>query len=101
MADDDVTADARQWQAQLGDLRQQVVEQADFRLQAEQGVLGAAPDSLEKRAIERAVLRAPEQYLWMHRIWKSRPRTSVVPLLFLSAAPILQTSRRPDTFWKL
>lgn len=25
-------------------------------------------------AIERMVRRAPEQYLWMHRIWKSRPR---------------------------
>lgn len=27
-----------------------------------------------RRSIERMVLRAPEQYLWMHRIWKSRPR---------------------------
>lgn len=27
-----------------------------------------------RRAIERMVLAAPEQYLWMHRIWKSRPR---------------------------
>lgn len=27
-----------------------------------------------RRAIERMVLDAPEQYLWMHRIWKSRPR---------------------------
>lgn len=27
-----------------------------------------------RRAIERMVLNAPEQYLWMHRIWKSRPR---------------------------
>jgi KDO2-lipid IV(A) lauroyltransferase len=27
-----------------------------------------------RRAIERMVVRAPEQYLWMHRIWKSRPR---------------------------
>ncbi|MBK7406496.1 MAG: lysophospholipid acyltransferase family protein [Phycisphaerales bacterium] len=27
-----------------------------------------------RRAIERMILRAPEQYLWMHRIWKSRPR---------------------------
>jgi KDO2-lipid IV(A) lauroyltransferase len=25
-------------------------------------------------AIERMVRRAPEQYLWMHRIWRSRPR---------------------------
>ena len=25
-------------------------------------------------AIERMVRSAPEQYLWMHRIWKSRPR---------------------------
>jgi len=25
-------------------------------------------------AIERMIRRAPEQYLWMHRIWKSRPR---------------------------
>ncbi|MFT5424989.1 MAG: KDO2-lipid IV(A) lauroyltransferase [Phycisphaerales bacterium] len=24
--------------------------------------------------IERMIRRAPEQYLWMHRIWKSRPR---------------------------
>ena len=27
-----------------------------------------------RRAIERSVRSAPEQYLWMHRIWKSRPR---------------------------
>jgi KDO2-lipid IV(A) lauroyltransferase len=27
-----------------------------------------------RRAIEKAVLSAPGQYLWMHRIWKSRPR---------------------------
>lgn len=27
-----------------------------------------------RRAIEQMVRRAPEQYLWMHRIWKSRPR---------------------------
>lgn len=27
-----------------------------------------------RRAIEKMVLGAPEQYLWMHRIWKSRPR---------------------------
>jgi KDO2-lipid IV(A) lauroyltransferase len=27
-----------------------------------------------RRAIEAAVRRAPEQYLWMHRIWRSRPR---------------------------
>lgn len=27
-----------------------------------------------RRAIEQSVLNAPEQYLWMHRIWKSRPR---------------------------
>ncbi|MCK6458245.1 MAG: hypothetical protein L6Q92_17160, partial [Phycisphaerae bacterium] len=27
-----------------------------------------------RRAIEQAVISAPEQYLWMHRIWKSRPR---------------------------
>ncbi len=27
-----------------------------------------------RRAIEMAVARAPGQYLWMHRIWKSRPR---------------------------
>jgi Kdo2-lipid IVA lauroyltransferase/acyltransferase len=27
-----------------------------------------------RRAIETAVRRAPEQYLWMHRIWRSRPR---------------------------
>ncbi len=27
-----------------------------------------------RRAIEAMVRRAPEQYLWMHRIWKSRPR---------------------------
>ncbi|HRJ49008.1 MAG: lysophospholipid acyltransferase family protein [Phycisphaeraceae bacterium] len=27
-----------------------------------------------RRAIERAVVAAPSQYLWMHRIWKSRPR---------------------------
>jgi KDO2-lipid IV(A) lauroyltransferase len=27
-----------------------------------------------RRAIERSVRAAPEQYLWMHRYWKSRPR---------------------------
>ena len=27
-----------------------------------------------RRGIEALVLRAPEQYLWMHRIWRSRPR---------------------------
>lgn len=27
-----------------------------------------------RRSIERMVMRAPEQYLWMHRAWKSRPR---------------------------
>ncbi|MEO1007617.1 MAG: lysophospholipid acyltransferase family protein [Planctomycetota bacterium] len=27
-----------------------------------------------RRALEMAVRDAPEQYLWMHRIWKSRPR---------------------------
>lgn len=27
-----------------------------------------------RRAIERMIRRAPEQYLWMHRIWKSRPK---------------------------
>jgi len=27
-----------------------------------------------RRAIEQSVRRTPEQYLWMHRIWKSRPR---------------------------
>lgn len=27
-----------------------------------------------RRAIESMVRAAPEQYLWMHRIWKSRPR---------------------------
>jgi KDO2-lipid IV(A) lauroyltransferase len=27
-----------------------------------------------RRAIELGVRRAPEQYLWMHRYWKSRPR---------------------------
>lgn len=27
-----------------------------------------------RRALEDMVRRAPEQYLWMHRVWKSRPR---------------------------
>ena len=27
-----------------------------------------------RRAIEQLIRRAPEQYLWMHRIWKSRPK---------------------------
>lgn len=27
-----------------------------------------------RRGLERLILRAPEQYLWMHRMWKSRPR---------------------------
>lgn len=27
-----------------------------------------------RRSIEMSVRRAPEQYLWMHRYWKSRPR---------------------------
>jgi Kdo2-lipid IVA lauroyltransferase/acyltransferase len=39
-----------------------------------------APDPLfyltarYRRAIEKMVRTSPEQYLWMHRIWKSRPR---------------------------
>lgn len=41
---------------------------------------GAQPDPVfyitarYRRAIEACVRRAPEQYLWMHRYWKSRPR---------------------------
>ena len=27
-----------------------------------------------RRSIEEMIRRTPEQYLWMHRIWKSRPR---------------------------
>ena len=27
-----------------------------------------------RRALERAIRRAPDQYFWMHRVWKSRPR---------------------------
>jgi KDO2-lipid IV(A) lauroyltransferase len=27
-----------------------------------------------RRALEEMVRQAPEQYLWMHRYWKSRPR---------------------------
>lgn len=27
-----------------------------------------------RRALEQMVRKAPEQYLWMHRMWKSRPR---------------------------
>ncbi len=27
-----------------------------------------------RRSIEHMIRRSPEQYLWMHRIWKSRPR---------------------------
>ncbi len=30
-----------------------------------------------RHAIEKMVLSFPEQYLWMHRIWKSRPRHEV------------------------
>lgn len=30
-----------------------------------------------RRAIEQIILSCPEQYLWMHRIWKSRPRHEV------------------------
>jgi len=26
-----------------------------------------------RRAIERMILQAPDQYLWMHRVWRSRP----------------------------
>jgi KDO2-lipid IV(A) lauroyltransferase len=26
-----------------------------------------------RRSIEKMVRRSPEQYLWMHRIWRSRP----------------------------
>ncbi len=48
-----------------------VIEPADWKGQ---------PDPLfyitarYRAAIERMVRSAPEQYLWMHRIWKSRPR---------------------------
>lgn len=31
-----------------------------------------------RRAIEQMVVQCPEQYLWMHRIWKSRPRHEVL-----------------------
>jgi len=31
------------------------------------------------RAIEASVRRAPEQYLWIHRRWKSRPRRETTP----------------------
>lgn len=31
-----------------------------------------------RRALEKAIRAAPEQYLWMHRIWKSRPRHEVL-----------------------
>ncbi|HNO76741.1 MAG TPA: lysophospholipid acyltransferase family protein [Phycisphaerae bacterium] len=31
------------------------------------------------RAIESAIRRAPDQYLWIHRRWKSRPRKEVNP----------------------
>jgi KDO2-lipid IV(A) lauroyltransferase len=31
-----------------------------------------------RRALEGAIRAAPEQYLWMHRIWKSRPRHEVL-----------------------
>ena len=30
-----------------------------------------------RRSIERMVMQAPEQYLWMHRAWKSRPRFEI------------------------
>ncbi len=30
-----------------------------------------------RRSIENLVMQAPEQYLWMHRAWKSRPRFEV------------------------
>lgn len=35
--------------------------------------------------IERMIRRAPEQYLWMHRIWKSRPRHERLDQPFPSA----------------
>lgn len=44
------------------------------------GEWDAQPDALfyltarYRRAIQKMVERSPEQYLWMHRIWKSRPR---------------------------
>lgn len=49
---------------------QDIIDPAEYRAQ---------PDPLfyltarYRRAIEAMVRRAPEQYLWMHRIWKSRP----------------------------
>jgi KDO2-lipid IV(A) lauroyltransferase len=55
-----------------------------YRLEVEDVILpeewGSQPDPLfyitarYRRAIESMVRRNPEQYLWMHRYWKSRPR---------------------------
>ncbi len=56
----------------------------DYIMDAEEVIVPeeyeAQPDPLfyltarYRRALERIVRRAPEQYLWMHRMWKSRPR---------------------------
>ncbi|MFW8120592.1 kdo(2)-lipid IV(A) palmitoleoyltransferase, partial [Klebsiella pneumoniae] len=33
----------------------------------------AAPAAYMNRVIEKEILRAPEQYLWLHRRFKTRP----------------------------
>lgn len=44
-----------------------------------------------RRSIQRMVERAPEQYLWMHRIWRSRPRHERLGRPF--PAPLLEKLR--------
>jgi len=38
-----------------------------------------------RRSIERMVMEAPEQYLWMHRAWKSRPKFEIADRPFPDA----------------
>jgi KDO2-lipid IV(A) lauroyltransferase len=48
------------------------------------------------RAIEEAVRETPEQYLWIHRRWKSRPKGEGDPVTTAGAADAVETPQTDD-----
>ncbi len=46
------------------------------------------------KVIEREILRAPEQYLWVHRRFKTRPLGANLPSINLPAQAALSKSRQ-------